>query len=570
MVRVTAAPTDLAPDESRTATSPTRPTALEPPAAEPPSSAVRAARRPRAWETPGALVPAPVFGATDQIRGWIVTGVIALLAVVTRFGWLATPTDAGTPEFDEKHYVPQAWQMLAGGDFIEDNPGYGLVVHPPVGKWLIAASEWPFGYTPLGWRFTAALFGVLIVVLITRIARRLTRSTFIGAVAGLFAVCDGVLTVTSRVGMLDVFLVGFSVAALSMLLVDRDQMRERMYRVHLDGRIGETPFGPRFGFRWWRFGAGVMLGLGFAVKWSGLYYIAFFALLSVGFDIATRRAYGVERPWAGTLVRDLLPSGASLVALPFGIYFASFAPWFASETSVYRYAAGNQIGTDSAWSFLPDALRSFWYYETSILKFHEELTTSAGYRHPWESKPWTWPMGLRPMLYAYGETSAGSCGGQSCVRVQMLIGTPALWWLALPMLAWGVWRFLVKRDQRWAVVITAYGASFLPWFANLDRQMYYFYAAAMAPFLVIGLAIALGDVVGARPAHVPVDPRRAWRPTLSATAVFAPERRTLAIGLCCFYLALVVTNFLWLWPVLTGSPITTERWQQEIWLPSWG
>ncbi len=57
-----------------------------------------------------------------------------------RFAGLGHPTDGGTPVFDEKHYVPQAWQMLRNGG-VEDNPGYELVVHPPLGKQLIALGE---------------------------------------------------------------------------------------------------------------------------------------------------------------------------------------------------------------------------------------------------------------------------------------------------------------------------------------------------------------------------------------------------------------------------------------------
>ncbi|WQD12576.1 MAG: hypothetical protein U1U88_000586 [Lawsonella clevelandensis] len=37
-----------------------------------------------------------------------------------------------------------------------------------------------------------------------------------------------------------------------------------------------SEFGPRWGFRWWRFTAGVFLGLAMAVKWSGLYFVAVF------------------------------------------------------------------------------------------------------------------------------------------------------------------------------------------------------------------------------------------------------------------------------------------------------
>ena len=84
------------------------------------------------------------------------TAVITALAAVTRFLNLGSPTDAGTPIFDEKHYAPQAWQMLHNHG-VEDNPGYGLVVHPPVGKQLIAIGEAIFGYNGLGWRFTGAV-----------------------------------------------------------------------------------------------------------------------------------------------------------------------------------------------------------------------------------------------------------------------------------------------------------------------------------------------------------------------------------------------------------------------------
>ena len=87
--------------------------------------------------SPGPLVPIADFGPVDTARGWIVTGVITLLAAVTRFLILNSPTDAGTPIFDEKHYAPQAWQVLHNHG-VEDNPGFGLVVHPPVGKQLIA------------------------------------------------------------------------------------------------------------------------------------------------------------------------------------------------------------------------------------------------------------------------------------------------------------------------------------------------------------------------------------------------------------------------------------------------
>ena len=87
--------------------------------------------------------PADVLGPpppTDRLRAFVVTLVLGLVAASVRFAGLGSPTDGGTPVFDEKHYVPQAWQMLRNGG-VEDNPGFELVVHPPLGKQLIAIGE---------------------------------------------------------------------------------------------------------------------------------------------------------------------------------------------------------------------------------------------------------------------------------------------------------------------------------------------------------------------------------------------------------------------------------------------
>ena len=78
---------------------------------------------------------------------------------------------------------------------------------------------------------------------------------------------------------------------------------------------------------------------------------------------------------------------------------------------------------------------------------------------------------------------------QSCVKAVMLVGTPTMWFVAVPVLGWALWRTFVKKDWRYAAALVGYGAGFLPWFADIDRQMYFFYAATMSPFLVMIIAI---------------------------------------------------------------------------------
>ncbi|MFI9508740.1 dolichyl-phosphate-mannose--protein mannosyltransferase [Nocardia sp. NPDC052566] len=515
------------------------------------------------WSSPSALRPSPDFGPTDTLRGWLVTAFLTAIAAVTRFTMLNYPTDAGTPVFDEKHYAPQGWQVLTGG-WIEDNPGYGLVVHPPIGKQLIAVGEFLFGYNGWGWRFASAMAGTIVVLLVIRIVRRMARSTLVGAIAGILLIADGLTFVSSRVGMLDIFLALFVTSAFGCLIVDRDQVRARMALVDAEGRIGASPFGPRLGVRWWRFGAGVLLGLACGTKWSGLYFAIAFLLLTVAFDISARRTYGVRRPWVGTGLRDLGPSLYALIVIPIGLYLACYWAWYSSETGIDRYAVGNQVGTGGFFGFLPDALRSLWFYHGEVLKFHEGLTNSAGNHHPWESKPWTWPMGLRPMLYYYADSGVTGCGQTQCVKAVMLIGTPAIWWLAFPVLGWMLWRTVVRRDWRYAAVLVGYGAGLLPWFLTLDRQMYYFYAVPLAPFLVMGMALVLGDVLG--PARQPGIPRS---PAGTYLPVAPNERYSLGLVAVSLYLGLVIANFIWLWPILTALPITTGNWHDHLWLPSW-
>jgi dolichyl-phosphate-mannose--protein O-mannosyl transferase len=495
--------------------------------------------------SPGPTTPVADFGPTDWLQGWAMTAIIGALAAITRLIRLAQPDDAGTPIFDEKHYAPQAYQMLFNSG-VEDNPGYGLVVHPPVGKFLIAIGEWLFGYNGMGWRFSGAVCGVIMVVLVARIVRRLSRSTLTGAIAGLLIIADGVSFVTARTALLDGFLTFFVVAAFGALIVDRDQVRERMHVAFTEGRINETPWGPRLGVRWWRFSAGVLLGLAVATKWSGLYFIVFFGAMSLALDVAARREYRVPRPWLGALRRDAGPTAYVMAVIPFAVYMLSYAPWFASETGVDRYEVGRSIGPGG---LLPDAVRSLWHYTYGVYKFHAGLTNAAGNYHPWESKPWAWPMSLRPVLYAISQDGIPGCGEQSCVKVVLLVGTPALWWISLPVLGWTVWRAFVKRDWRYAAVLVGYCAGWLPWFADIGRQMYFFYAAPMAPFLVMAIALILGDML---------HERRQSR-----------ERRTLGLLVASFYVALVVANFAWLFPVLAGLPISQGTWDMEIWLPSW-
>src|SRR5690606_6970243 len=156
-------------------------------------------------------------------------------------------------------------------DIFTDQPSF--VVHPYVGKWLIAQGIRLLGMEPVGWRLATALAGVVTVVLVARIGRRLFRSTLLGCAAGLFVAVDGLSIVMSRTAVLDGILTMFIVAAFGCLLVDRDRVRVRYAdwatsRVLAGDQLGD---GPVFGWRPWRIAAAIALGLACGTKWSGGY-----------------------------------------------------------------------------------------------------------------------------------------------------------------------------------------------------------------------------------------------------------------------------------------------------------
>jgi dolichyl-phosphate-mannose-protein mannosyltransferase len=249
-------------------------------------------------------------------------------------------------------------------------------------------------------------------------------------------------------------------------------------------------------------------------------------------------------------VRDLGPALWALALVPVVAYTASWWAWLGSETGIDRNAVGAAIGTGGAFAWIPDPLRALWHYSGHVLAFHSGLTTDASGQHPWESKPWTWPMGLRPMLYYYasGDQVTG-CGGPDCVSAVMLVGTPALWWPALGVLAFALWRAVTRFDWRWTGVLVGYAAGVLPWFANIDRQMYFFYMAPVAPFLVLATVLVMGEILGRADA--------------------SRERRQTGLLLVSLWVGAVVANFVWLWPILVGLPITPAAWEAQLWLPSW-
>ena len=515
--------------------------------AAPPDVTPPAPREPTAVARLRPVLPA------DGLWGWLGPLAVTLVAAYLRFYRLSVPNTGPPPcpaprqcVFDEVYYVKDSYDLLRYG--VERNAegnGPGFIVHPPLGKWLIAVGQGVFGHNSLGWRVAAALVGSLAVLVLARTARRLTRSTLLGCLAGLLLALDGLAFVQSRVAMLDIFLMFWVLAAFACLVVDRDAGRARLAAL-LEG--GAAPGRLRLGVRWWRLAAGLCLGAACATKWSAIYYVVAFGLLAVAWDVGARRTAGAANPLGVAVRLDALPAALALVALPAIVYVTSWTGWFLGDASTAwdhdRYVRAGQGALEHARAVFGGWLHYHWKAWDYHIHLHD--------RHSYQSSPWGWLLLARPVLYyaVYpkgGELGCTASGG--CAQVILSIGTPAIWWATLPATVAVGWRWLSRRDWRAGAVLAGVGAGLLPWFATPERTMFFFYALPALPFLILGLALCAGWVLG------PADADSTRR-----------LRGAVVVGA---FTLLVVVNFFYLYPVLSAEVIPYVDWRARMWLPSW-
>ncbi|MFJ5176425.1 dolichyl-phosphate-mannose--protein mannosyltransferase [Streptomyces griseoviridis] len=531
-----------------------------------------AAPSPRLWQVLGV---GPVLAERlGRWSGWGGPLLVTLVAGVMRFWNLGSPKAV---IFDETYYAKDAWALVHRGfevdwaknanDLILAKNGQvpiptdaAYVVHPPVGKYVIGLGELMFGFDPFGWRFMTALLGTLSVLMLCRIGRRLFRSTFLGCLAGALMAVDGLHFVMSRTALLDGVLMFFVLAAFGALLVDRDRARERLAAALPTGEDGgarpdaAVAEGTRLGWRPWRWTAGLLLGLALGTKWNGLYFLAVFGLMAVAWDVAGRRVAGAGRPYVAVLKRDLGLAFLSTVPVAIVTYLVSWTGWILSSTDGSGGYFRNWAATDGrggSWTWLfPDWLRSLWHYEHEVYEFHVGLSSP----HTYMSNPWSWIVDGRPVSYFYESPSPGADGcpadaGEKCAREVLAIGTPLLWWVAGFAVLYVLWRWLLRRDWRAGAIVCAVAAGYLPWFLYQERTIFFFYAVVFLPFLCLAVAMLLGAIVGPPGSS---DTRRVAGATGAGVLVL-----------------LIAWNFIYFWPLYTGTAIPIDQWRSRMWLDTW-
>jgi dolichyl-phosphate-mannose--protein O-mannosyl transferase len=372
-----------------------------------------------------------------------------------------------------------------------------------------------------------------------------------GAVAGLLMAVDGEAIVHSRTGLLDNFVMVFALAAFGALLLDRAQARRRLAArtaAVLDSG-GTLGWGPGLGWRWWRFVAAVLLGLCLGTKWSGIYFLAVFGLLSVLWDATARRTVGVRAWVPAALLKDAVPAGVVVVLTAVATYLATWWSWFAHPGAYLRQWAAEHPGEGVTW--LPESLRSLWKFHTDMWHFHTTLTSP----HDYAAHPLGWIVQWRPTSFYYpksistltGEAAQQACGASTCSQAITSLGNPVIWWCGAIALVVAVVWLVRRRDWVAGAVVSGIVAGWLPWFAYAHRTIFTFYSIAFTPWVVLTLVYVLSLLTGSR------DP--------------VQRRRGIVITSALVTVVLAVSAFFY--PIWTGWVVPYDFWHVHMWLRSW-
>ena len=422
--------------------------------------------------------------------------------------------------FDEIWYARNACRYVVG------TPECGIDqlasrAHPPLGNWMIGAGIKTFGYDEFGWRISAAVAGTVTVALLFLLTWQLLHRaspnarTFGAFTAAALLAGDFLHIVQSRIGMLDVFVTLFSVAAILFAVHDRDRLRPQDWERRPIGVLSALTL-----HRPWRLLAGAALGAAVAVKWSGAYV----ALAVIGLT-AARSPRGAapdrtphraldERHLAGDPRRAAAQCGA---AWCLAVYLAAYIGRMPGELIGLPWQEG------TVW-------RGIWDHQQAMLTFHTTLEGS----HPYESPPWSWLLLKRPVAY-YFDASDG-------YREILAIGNPLTW--AAGVIGLVVLAVLWARGG-WRVGTGGGGdrgvdrhLPALAGAAGRPSQVFLWYILPTIPFLYAGLGVLAA---------------LAWRSVAGRTAVAAFA--VASVALLAFF-----------FPLLTALPVSPDDWRARMWL----
>jgi hypothetical protein len=265
----------------------------------------------------------------------------------------------------------------------------------------------------------------------------------------------------------------------------------------------------------WLFLSLVFFGFGFATKWVVMWGFVAMMLLLIAGKLRKKEQEPPEQTSPPVLFSVWRPVYRSEVfalvaggAVAVGIYLLSYIPYF---------LAGHGLG-------------DFWDLQWFAYEFHSGLEQG----HPYTSEWWSWPLMLTP-LYIY----LGSFGDTTAYISSM--GNPALWWASIPAMIALLGVAVGRRNRIAAFIVIAFLAQWLI-FIPIGRVLFIYHFYPNVLFMVLAMTF--------------------W-------AEWLWKRYGWGWKAVAGYLVLNVACFGFLFPVISGFPMSQGYWDSLRWLVSW-
>lgn len=471
-------------------------------------------------DPPDSLTPAAVSQRYRWSKGQLIALIaITLIAAMIRMVHLSDPHEY---VFDEVYYAKDGCYFANHDAKLCGISEESTYVHPPLGKAIISVGIAAFGFDSFGWRIMSLIAGSLSVALLFLVARKLMRSLLAACAASLLMAFDFLHFVQSRVAMLDIFMMLFSLLAFFFALLDREDIQRRADLVDGERKRGSLA-------RPWRAAAGIAAGAAIACKWSGVFMLIGVIVLTFVWEWNARRETADESPFWRAVSQESLSIILWLVLLPAIVYIASY---------IGRPELGGDIltapWTQGSW------WRNLWERQQYMWTTHKNLAQM----HSYESPSWSWLLLKRPVSYFFcaGDQCKPPTGANNYQEI-MATGSPFVWWTSVVALVFIGVTWLRSRDWRrpegaiLAGFVFTYGLWLIPQVSSRPA-IFVFYLLPAIPFMCLALgyvATRLGNSWEAR----------------TAVALYA----VVALGLFAFY-----------YPLLAKTSLPQPEWKKRIWV----
>ncbi len=347
--------------------------------------------------------------------------------------------------FDEIFHARTAWEHLTSHKVYE-------ITHPPLGKEIIGLGIRIFGMTPFGWRFSGALFGVLMLPVLYILLKLMLSSTMAAACTTAIFALDFMHFAQTRISTIDTYSVFFTLLMYFFFYLYYTQPWDTPLRRTLPPLML----------------SGAAFALGVVSKWTCVFSGGGLAVLWALRQGQRLRRRGFRQELTGYFLPTVAWSCVFFLLFPALAYYLAYAP--------YARAEGVSMGSVDYLKLILDNIKYMYNYHAGL-----EAT------HPYESTWWMWMLDVRPILYylhyfddAYAVKSAiGACGN------------PLFWWTGLGAMAAMAVKG-VRGDRMAWFILAGYLSCLLPW-VTVERCAFIYHYFPATVFLALALGRCLRD-----------------------------------------------------------------------------